>query len=67
MERLAKAWNTTPDGMAERHLVGSPEAIVDRMHEYLDAGITGFIGMFGRVDDLRTTRLVGEKVLPAFR
>ncbi len=67
LDRLAKAWNTTPDVMAKSAIVGTPEAMIDRMHEYLEAGVTGFIGMFGRVDDLRTTRLVGEKVLPAFR
>lgn len=67
LERLAKAWGTTPEAMAGRALTGTPEAVIDRMHEYREAGVTGFIGMFGRVDDLRTTQLVGEKVLPAFR
>lgn len=67
VERLAKAWGTTPEKLEQSALAGTPEAVIDRMHEYLDVGMTGFIGMFGRVDDLRTTRLVGDKILPAFR
>ena len=35
--------------------------------EYAALGVTHFIGMFGRVDDLRSTRLFAESVLPAFR
>lgn len=67
LERVARAWRTTPEKMASSQLVGTPEAMIDQMHAYCEAGITGFIGMFGRVDDLRTTRLVADKVLPAFR
>src|SRR6185295_17948238 len=35
--------------------------------ERIAAGVTHFVGMFGRVDDLRSTRLFAERVLPAFR
>jgi len=41
--------------------------VVERVHEYAALGVTHFIGMFGRVDDLRSTRLFAERVLPAFR
>ena len=67
LERIAKAWGSTPEQMKARTLSGTPEAVLDRMHEYMDAGLTGFIGMFGRVEDHRATRLLGEKVLPKFR
>lgn len=67
LERMAKAWGSTPEQMKTRTLSGTPEAVLDRMHEYMDAGLTGFIGMFGRVEDHRATRLLGEKVLPKFR
>lgn len=67
LERMAKAWGSTPEQMKKTTLSGTPEAVIDRMHEYLDAGLTGFIGMFGRVEDHRATQLIGEKVLPKFR
>jgi len=34
---------------------------------YVAAGVTNFIGMYGRVEDLRGARLMAERVLPAFR
>ena len=67
LERLAKAWQSTPEAMARRALAGTPEAVIDQMNELRDIGFTGFIAMLGRVEDLRATRLIGEKVLPAFR
>ena len=53
--------------MAARALVGTPERVIERVREYAALGFTHFIGMFGRVDDLRSTRLFAERVLPAFR
>ncbi len=67
LERLARAWKTPPETMARRALAGTPGAIIDQMHALQEIGITGFIGMVGRVEDLRATRLLGEEVLPAFR
>jgi len=67
LERMAAAWGMSPEQMAARSLAGTPDEVVDRIHAYLEAGVTGFIGMYGRVDDLRSTRLVAEQVLPAFR
>ena len=55
------------DDMAKRALAGTPEQVVARIREYVDIGVTHFIGMYGRVDDLRSTRLFAEQVLPAFR
>jgi alkanesulfonate monooxygenase SsuD/methylene tetrahydromethanopterin reductase-like flavin-dependent oxidoreductase (luciferase family) len=57
----------SPEQMADRALAGTPEQVIDRIHAYREAGVTGFIGMYGRVEDLRSTRLVAERVLPSFR
>jgi alkanesulfonate monooxygenase SsuD/methylene tetrahydromethanopterin reductase-like flavin-dependent oxidoreductase (luciferase family) len=67
LERMATAWGMSPEQMAARSLAGTPEEVVDRVHAYREVGVTGFIGMYGRVDDLRSTRLMAERVLPAFR
>jgi len=67
LERTAAAWGTTPAEMAGRALAGTPEQVVERVREYVAVGVTSFIGMFGRVDDRRSTRLFAERVLPAFR
>ena len=67
LERVASAWGLSPEQMAARSLAGTPDEVIDRIHAYLEAGVTGFIGMFGRVDDQRSTRLVAERVIPAFR
>jgi len=67
LERLAKAWVMPVETMAARALAGTPEQVLERIEAYRAVGVTGFIGMFGRVDDLRATRLLGERVLPALR
>ena len=67
LERIATAWGMTPEQMEARALAGTPERIVERVREYVALGVTHFVGMFGRVDDLRSTRLFAERVLPAFR
>ena len=67
LARVAAAWGMSPDQMASRALAGTPERVVARVREYAALGVTHFIGMFGRVDDLRSTRLFAESVLPAFR
>jgi len=67
LERLAGAWGTSAADMGRRALAGTPEQVVARIREYIGIGMTHFIGMFGRVDDLRSTRLFAEQVLPAFR
>ena len=67
LERVAAAWGMTPEQMAARSLAGTPEEVIDRTHAYRAVGVTGFIGLYGRVDDLRSTRLVAERILPAYR
>ncbi|HYC22555.1 MAG TPA: LLM class F420-dependent oxidoreductase [Candidatus Bathyarchaeia archaeon] len=50
-----------------RTIVGTPPQVVARIREFAALGVTHFIAMFGRVDDLRATRLFAERVIPAFR
>lgn len=67
LERVARAWGASPAEMSRRALAGTPDQVVDRIREYLAIGVTYFIGMFGRVDDLRSARLFAEKILPVFQ
>lgn len=67
LERMAAAWGMSPAQMQARSLAGTPEQVIEQIHAYHAVGITGFIGMYGRVDDLRSTTLMAERVLPAFR
>jgi F420-dependent oxidoreductase-like protein len=67
LERVAGAWGMSPEQMAARALAGTPEEVTARVREYVALGVTHFIGMFGRVEDLRSTRLFAERVLPQFR
>ena len=47
-------------------IAGTPEQVIARIEEFLDIGVTHFIAMFGRVDDLRSTELFARTVLPHF-
>lgn len=67
LERIAAAWGMTTEQMAARSLAGTPTAVIEQISAYRAVGITGFIGMYGRVADLRSTTLMAEQVLPAFR
>ncbi len=51
----------------EKMIAGTPDQVIARLREYVAIGVTHFIAMFGRVDDLRSTRLFAERVIPAFR
>ncbi|HEY8515911.1 MAG TPA: LLM class F420-dependent oxidoreductase [Candidatus Binatia bacterium] len=68
--RLAKRSANTGEAaqtIDSRMIAGTPEQVIARIREYVAIGVTHFIAMFGRVDDLRSTRLFAEKVIPAFR
>jgi len=67
LERTAAAWGLSPEQMAARALAGTPEEVIERVRQYVALGVTHFIGMHGRVEDLRSARLFAERVLPAFR
>jgi F420-dependent oxidoreductase-like protein len=66
LARVAAAWGRARHRWPPR-AHRTPERVVERVREYAALGVTHFIGMFGRVDDLRSTRLFAERVLPAFR
>ncbi len=48
-------------------LVGTPEQLIEHFRTYVAAGVTHFIGMFGRVERLGATELFAQTVIPAFR
>ena len=57
--------------IADRHLIGSVDEVIERIQQYIDAGVTHFSAMTFVDDDLTQTResmqLFAEEVLPAFR
>ncbi len=67
LERVAGAWGMTPEQMAGRALAGTPAQVIERVQEYVALGVTHFIGMYGRIEDLRSTRLFAEQVMAAVR
>jgi F420-dependent oxidoreductase-like protein len=48
-------------------IVGTPAAVIARINEYVALGVTHFIAMFGRVENLGATELFAREVIPAFR
>jgi F420-dependent oxidoreductase-like protein len=67
LKKRAAAMGGVGAAMDERMIAGTPEQVIARIREFIAIGVTHFIAMFGRVDDLRATRLFAEKVIPAFR
>jgi F420-dependent oxidoreductase-like protein len=67
LRKRAERASTMGAAIDERMIAGTPEQVIDRLQEYVALGVTHFIAMFGRVDDLRATRLFAEQVIPAFR
>lgn len=67
LDKRAAAMGGVGAAMDERMIAGTPEQVIERIREFTAIGVTHFIAMFGRVDDLRATRLFAEKVIPAFR
>jgi F420-dependent oxidoreductase-like protein len=64
-----RAGNAGDTGAAidQRMIAGTPEQVIARLREFTALGVTHFIAMFGRVDDLRATELFAKTVIPAFR
>ena len=52
---------------SENWVLGTPDEIKDRLHNYLDAGVTQWIMAAGAPFDLEGLRLFAEEVIPAFR
>lgn len=55
-----------PEVMSAGMLAGTPEEIAARLRVYLEAGVTEFACLFGRVSDVRSTRLFAETLFPVF-
>jgi alkanesulfonate monooxygenase SsuD/methylene tetrahydromethanopterin reductase-like flavin-dependent oxidoreductase (luciferase family) len=55
------------DQLDQQMIVGTPARVIARIKEYVAAGVTHFIAMFGRVDRLEATELFGREVIPAFK
>lgn len=67
VESRAKGVNLSVEEFSQRRIVGTPEQVIARINDYVEAGVTHFIFMFGRVSDLRNTQLFARTVMPAFR
>ncbi|TAK30806.1 MAG: TIGR03560 family F420-dependent LLM class oxidoreductase [Chloroflexota bacterium] len=55
------------EGLPRNSIVGTPDQCIKQLQEFIDAGVTYFICLFGRTADIRSTQLFGRRVLPAFR
>jgi F420-dependent oxidoreductase-like protein len=53
--------------LREDGLFGTPEEIVERLHAYMEAGVTNWVMAMVAPFDLDQARLFAEKVIPAFR
>jgi F420-dependent oxidoreductase-like protein len=67
LRKRAERSGTTGAAIDQRMIAGTPEQVITRIREFEAIGVTHFIAMFGRVDDLRATRLFADKVFTAFR
>lgn len=63
-ERVAK--RMAGRGQALSTIFGTPDEVSEKISEYVDAGVTSFYAMFGRVSNLSATRLFAETVMPNF-
>jgi F420-dependent oxidoreductase-like protein len=52
---------------AERNLVGTPEEVISRLQEFVNAGFTYFVLRFPDATELKPLRMFAEEVIPAFR
>lgn len=64
-QRLAK--RAARGGELIQGIAGTPEGVIARIREYVALGVTHFIAMFGRVENLGATELFAREVIPAFR
>jgi F420-dependent oxidoreductase-like protein len=67
LRRLAEAFGITPEQAAPGALVGSTSEIRDRIHQFIEAGVTHFIMILNAPFSHDTIRRFAEEVMPAFR
>jgi F420-dependent oxidoreductase-like protein len=66
-EATARRRRQPLERLQEDGLFGTPEAIIERMHAYREAGVSHWIMALVPPFDLDQARLFAEKVIPAFR
>lgn len=66
-DKLTTIFRQPFDNLAPRVLTGPPEAAVERLQEYVDAGITHFMFSVFAPYDLAGLRVLVDKVIPKFR
>jgi F420-dependent oxidoreductase-like protein len=64
---MAAAFGITPEQVAPGLLVGSVGEIRDRIHQFIDAGVTHFIGIANPPYDRESLMRFAEELIPEFR
>jgi alkanesulfonate monooxygenase SsuD/methylene tetrahydromethanopterin reductase-like flavin-dependent oxidoreductase (luciferase family) len=64
---MADAFGTSPEKVEPGLMAGSASEIRDRIHRWIDAGVTHFIGIARPPFDQRSLRRFAEEVMPEFR
>ncbi|MDW8255119.1 MAG: LLM class flavin-dependent oxidoreductase [Chloroflexota bacterium] len=66
-EKLTRVFHQPFEALAPRVLTGPPEAAVERLQQYIAAGITHFMFSVFAPYDLDGLRVLAERVIPKFR
>jgi len=67
LRRWAAAFGITSEQYALGALVGSPSEVRDRIHQFIEVGVTHFIGIANPPFTQNSLRRFSEEVIPAFR
>lgn len=65
--RSRSLWGETADEWRECNLVGTPDQVAARIHEYIDHGCHGFLIWCADAPGSRTLELFAREVIPRFR
>jgi alkanesulfonate monooxygenase SsuD/methylene tetrahydromethanopterin reductase-like flavin-dependent oxidoreductase (luciferase family) len=65
--QAAEKFGADPEQMAPSLLIGPVEEVRDRIHEFVEAGVTHFISLLDPPFDHNTIRRFAEEVIPAVR
>ncbi|HYP27649.1 MAG TPA: LLM class F420-dependent oxidoreductase [Blastocatellia bacterium] len=65
--KAAERLGADPEQMAPALLIGPVEEIRDRIHQFIEAGVTHFISLLDTPYDHNTVRRFAEEVIPAVR
>lgn len=67
LRRWAAVFGVTPEQYALGALVGSPSEVRDRIHQFIEVGVTHFIGIANPPFNHVSIRRFAEEVIPGFR